>query len=978
MGLAGYHEVTTSRLQAKYISRYSAKLHYRVADGPSDAILFPTAGPYDERLGYVQLPKILNTLQSRGMAISRQARFSPELHRYADHGLYIPYDEKSQAGLLITDANGRTMYKMVNPGRVYKDFYDIPYLVVQALLFIENRELLSDTNPTTNPAIEWGRFAKAVLFMAGEAVGLDMPSMGGSTLATQTEKFRHSSRGMTSSPMDKLVQMASASVRAYHQGEDTTAYRRQLVLDYLNSVPLSAAPGYGEVNGLGDGTFVWYGVPFDEMNRLLNLQNPTSPEFELQARTFKQVLSLMIAHRRPSHYLYGGRQDLANLTNSYVRLLAREGIISEALSEAAQVQPLFFRDFGQNATTPQIQQNKGVNVVRNRLAATFDTSLYQLDRMDLSVASTLDRPLQEQVSHYLRSLQEPATAEQLGLIGKYLLTRDQADDISYSFTLFERTPGGNMVRVQTDTTQLPFDLNEGRKPEPGSTAKLRTLATYLEIIAELHGQLSALQPLDLVRLISKNPDPLTLWVCNQLAAHPGMGLEQLLDGAMERTYSANPGERFFTGGGMHTFSNFRREDNHRSATVTESLQYSLNLPFVRIMRDIVRYTIANKWENNQDLLKDDRDPRRQELLDTFIDRESRVFLSRYWQKYAGKDSEQRLLTLLAGIKPTALRLTIIHRHLFPEADLSSFISFIRNELPTTTLSNKQLEGMFEKYRPGAFNLQDQGYLASIHPLELWLLDYLQRSGNPSHADAIDESRQIRTEVYGWLMRTKAKNARDSRIRTVLEIDAFSDIHQRWRRMGYPFGQLVPSLATALGSSGDRPAALAELVGIILNEGRRLPTHRYTRLDFGSNTPYETTVEAPPSAATQVLQPEVAAVLKAAMGKVVSDGTARRLLNTFQDEESIPLVVGGKTGTGDNRIVTSSASGYRTSSRALNRTATFVFYLGDNHFGTLIAFVSGSSANAFSFTSALPLQVLKGMAPILKPYIHAGSPAGQPQ
>ena len=80
----------------------------------------------------------------------------------------------------------------------------------------------------------------------------------------------------------------------------------------------------------------------------------------------------------------------------------------------------------------------------------------------------------------------------------------------------------------------------------------------------------------------------------------------------------------------------------------------------------------------------------------------------------------------------------------------------------------------------------------------------------------------------------------------------------------------------------------------------------------------------------------------------------------------PCRSAAKRGPGDNRIVTSTASGYKTSSRALNRTATFVFYLGDHHFGTLTAFVTGSSAENFSFTSALPLQVLKGMAPILLP------------
>jgi len=50
----------------------------------------------------------------------------------------------------------------------------------------------------------------------------------------------------------------------------------------------------------------------------------------------------------------------------------------------------------------------------------------------------------------------------------------------------------------------------------------------------------------------------------------------------------------------------------------------------------------------------------------------------------------------------------------------------------------------------------------------------------------------------------------------------------------------------------------------------------------------------------------------------------------------------------------------------------VFYLGDNHFGTLTAFVPGKAAEGFRFTSALPVQVLKGMAPILGPYLEPGA------
>jgi membrane peptidoglycan carboxypeptidase len=757
--------------------------------------------------------------------------------------------------------------------------------------------------------------------------------------------------------------MASGSVRAYQNGEDTSLYRQKLVLDYVNSVPLSAAPGFGEVSGIGDGLFVWFGTEFDEVSRLLNLKNPSWDDLEKQARVMKQIISLMIAHRRPSFYLVQGRSELAVLCNSYLRLLAQNGIISELLSEAAQAQPLPFRDFGKNPATRQIANDKGVNVVRNRLGPLFETSLYALDRMDIAVTTSLNNRLQDQINLYLKNLEDPDTANNYGVLGRYLLASDQTDDVSYSFTLFERTPMGNMVRVQTDTTQLAFDINEGSKLELGSTAKLRTLATYLEIIAELHAELSRQSRSELQKMAQQRTDPLRHWVCSRLLENPSIEIRPLLEAAMLRQYSANPSERYFTGGGLHTFGNFRREDDHKIATVTEALQFSLNLPFVRIMRDIVHYTQATQWENNRQIVLDDNDPRRQAMLDKFIDRESRVFLSRFWVKYRNKSASERLETLLTSFSPKALRYTIAHRLLFQNADLATYIGFMRYHLPESKLTDKQLAAMYEKYRPGAYNFQDMGYLASVHPLEFWLLDYLQQPGEKSLQDAIVKSQDVRKEVYSWLMRTKAKNARDSRVRTVLEIDAFSDIHRRWKNMGYPFDHLVPSLATALGSSGDRPAALAELVGIIVNDGRRLPTQRFTKVEFARDTPYETILERPVPASSYVMHPDVAQVLKETLGKVVNEGTAKRLSGSFKQGDGNLLPVGGKTGTGDNRIVSS------TSSRALNRTATFVFYLGDHHFGTLTAFVSGRSANNFSFTSALPLQVLKGMVPILEEYIN---------
>ena len=56
--------------------------------------------------------------------------------------------------------------------------------------------------------------------------------------------------------------MISASLRAYQGGAQTRAARRQILVDYLDSLPLAAAPGHGEVHGMGDGLRVWYGLDF--------------------------------------------------------------------------------------------------------------------------------------------------------------------------------------------------------------------------------------------------------------------------------------------------------------------------------------------------------------------------------------------------------------------------------------------------------------------------------------------------------------------------------------------------------------------------------------------------------------------------------------------------------------------------------------------------------------------------------------------
>src|SRR5262249_6691084 len=158
---------------------------------------------------------------------------------------------KSSAGLRILDRSSRPLFDTAYPTRTYRKFEDIPPHVVNSLLYVENREILDRSTPYRNPAVEWDRLGKAVFDMGRKQLVSTGGTSGGSTLATQLEKIRHSPEGRTSSVRDKLKQMMSASLRAYQQGEETTVARKQITADYINSLPLSSFPGYGEVLGLG-------------------------------------------------------------------------------------------------------------------------------------------------------------------------------------------------------------------------------------------------------------------------------------------------------------------------------------------------------------------------------------------------------------------------------------------------------------------------------------------------------------------------------------------------------------------------------------------------------------------------------------------------------------------------------------------------------------------------------------------------------
>ena len=642
IGLLLAQEIRTSNYQARFFAGLASKASYVIGAGPSPSIRFPQSAPFDDRLGYSELPAFFDKLKTREFEIVQQARISEGMTEIVDAGYFAPYREKTQTGLGILDCHNDRLFQEGYPKRVYERFDDIAPILVQSLLFIENRELLDASQPKRNPAVEWDRLANAVLVKARSTFAGEGRTPGGSTLATQIEKYRHASEGRTSSATEKLQQMVSAALRAYQHGEDTSAVRRQIVLSYVNTMPLSARAGFGEVHGLGDGLWVWYGRDFKDVNRILKnmaAENGHSGHdgdnsvLIEQAQLFKQALSLLIAQRRPSHYFDADEAELEQLTNSHLRLLGSADVITPALRDAALKAKLKRRVNKVPAAAVSFVTQKAANAVRTHLAGLLGGSrllgLYDLDRLDLSVASTLDAPVQTAVTSLLRDLRNPASAKAAGLAARQLLQRGDPARVVYSFTLYERASDANYLRVQTDNFDQPLNINEGTKLDLGSTAKLRTLVTYLDIMDKLHQRLSGLDNTQLRALEVDRKDVLTRWAADYFLAEQDKSLSTMLDAALERRYSASTGEGFFTGGGLHHFDNFKREDNGRVMSLRDGLRNSVNLVFIRLMRDIVHHYMFLTPGSSAKLLQDADDPRRTAYLARFADREGQVFMRRF-------------------------------------------------------------------------------------------------------------------------------------------------------------------------------------------------------------------------------------------------------------------------------------------------------------------------------------------------------------
>src|SRR5690554_1888755 len=324
--LVVWQEVRTSAFQSAMGVRLarSAAPPPRVQSAKSPPSIEAPKGPWDQARGYAQHPELVERLQTHGFEVIAAAQSPVQAGLVSgEHWFYPIYDLQPQVGLHLEDRAGRTLQRWSYPEVVWDS---PPQLAMDAARLLENRALGRRAHPFTNPAVDWTRLGVATFSQVGARLGSDAPAIGGSTLAVQMEKFRHSPDGRTSSSAEKARQMLTAWLRTYRHGRQADPWAEQLVIDWINSVPLGHRAGYGPVHGVFEGLWAWFGRSPEDVEDALSVR----AEDATRAQIEREMLALIVAQQRPARYLPNNLEALEGRVDRLVRELVQEGLVARS------------------------------------------------------------------------------------------------------------------------------------------------------------------------------------------------------------------------------------------------------------------------------------------------------------------------------------------------------------------------------------------------------------------------------------------------------------------------------------------------------------------------------------------------------------------------------------------------------------------------------------------------------------------------
>ncbi len=247
-------EARTSRLQARLFASFDTGLGFEVEPKPNPAMSFPDNSPYDTRLE-VRGACPSSSAGSTRAAFGSTARRAPHRgsRRSWPAASFPSTARRHRPASASWTARGASSLGPLSRSDL-RELRGKSPAVVSALLFIEDRQLLDESRPYLNPAINWGTARARRRRGRPRAVRQRRPGdRGEARWPRRSRSFGTRPKGARPRRGKSFARCCRQACARIEAARETLAARRLIVVDYLNSVPLAAAPDHGEVHGLDDG-----------------------------------------------------------------------------------------------------------------------------------------------------------------------------------------------------------------------------------------------------------------------------------------------------------------------------------------------------------------------------------------------------------------------------------------------------------------------------------------------------------------------------------------------------------------------------------------------------------------------------------------------------------------------------------------------------------------------------------------------------
>ncbi len=966
--------------------------------------------PRWKRDGMIYYPQLFDVLKNEGFQIDKDTHLvlTPQAKKLFDMGI-IPfnhYQGKAFSGLQIMDRHKKMVYLYKHPNQ-FENFNHISPFILKALLVWENDKLRhrvfdkKKDSAELNYLIEGPRIAKSAYEYLQYKITGGGSYSGGSTLMTTLEKITNTPGGRTHSVNDKINQMIGAGLHLYGGDSDldsSSGYGsgkaeakengsglEKALVDFLNTVPMAGGPKShaGELFGFGASYYAWFGYTIDELNEQLK-----SKDSQVRSQAYKNICSLIVSIRRPSD-LMRAPDRVEKQANLLLSRLKKKKLLNSALYVKSRAMKPgwnpqrnhhYQRDYALHREASSAR-NQYTQLIRQAVAEKLGgaesakINLQTVDAMSVAIEMTTDAQLEKDIrgvldDMYTETAQKTPFVQgrQKGLL--YSLNLEELKNIQYGAIVLEIDENRHWKLLANTDTQSNVVYNPAKQGrfQWGSTAKLRVLVNYLTII---HDEALLLQSAykESKETSTKQADKhsyrkklkeygnssitIKRLLASYIKKYPDATMKQILAWAMSRRISANPETKFLTGESWHQFHNYQKSDDRKKPNIWQMTTESINLSFVRLMRDVVDYYIEQSGYDKIAVLTDKNNQIRKTIIDAGVKKEEMIYqngLNFFVERIQDSFSDALLVdeTLAENETVTDKAIILRAREIVKKINLPIDKSLEKN---TYNSAYKKEE---KKYRRLSSWFKRITYYE-----KKWLLARVRQQKNSnSELISLEEARVIQ-QTSQWLRTNKfwVKNT----LYTHMEREAFSKgVTPAWKKLGYPF-TVSPSYAVVLGSSGDTPMSLLELAGILLNDGvHEKNISAIERIILAPGSEFETPFKIKHQ--QEVVIPQaVAIVARKAMAGVLHKGTA-----IFASRHPLMKYVqsaGAKTGTGDNRY----------NQEPINRSAAVLSILdtgkGKAKYAICITMsVTEGDMERYNFTSKVPVRILSRIADHLSPII----------